>query len=89
MARGQRGSWPPTFRNRRIFGNLYFSSESVRTSTVAKDKGFEFYWKIFGKRPVSSITVVESPTFALEAFLMCFHCQSFKETPNILVVSGI
>ena len=40
----------PTFRNRRIFG-LMFDRQNCRTSTVGKDKGFEFYREIFKLDP--------------------------------------
>ena len=52
-------SWPggegatPTkfFQNRRIFGNSNASSENFWTFAAGKDKGFEFYRKIFELGP--------------------------------------
>ena len=52
MAGGQEGRrHPQPFRNRRIFGNFVVSSDNVRTFAVCKDKGFEFYRKIFELGP--------------------------------------
>ena len=40
------------FRNHRIFGNFNVSSENFPTFAVGKDKGFEFYRKIFELGPL-------------------------------------
>ena len=43
---------PPIFSNWRILGNFNVLLENFRTSAVAKDKGFEFYRKIFELGPL-------------------------------------
>ena len=47
--------WPgdilPIFRYHQIFGNFNLLSETFRNFSLGKDKGFEFYWKIFELGP--------------------------------------
>ena len=44
---------PLFVQNRWIFGNSNVSSENFRTFGVGKDKGFEFYRKIFELGPTA------------------------------------
>ena len=41
------GHDPQFFQRRWIFGNFNISSENVQTFAAGKDKGFEFYQKVF------------------------------------------
>ena len=59
MVGGQGGHSPSNFRNRRIFGSCSVSSENFWTLAVGKDKGFEFYRKIFElARPTLQATTI-------------------------------
>ena len=50
--------------NRRIFGNVYASSENLRTFVIGKDNGFEFYREIIELDPpyCTGATAPQVPT---------------------------
>ena len=62
---GGRGIAPPIFRNRRIFRNFNASLKNLWTFAFSKDKGFEFYRKIFELDPPYS-RGAKTPLLAFE-----------------------
>ena len=83
VAGGQEGVWPLYFfRNRWIFGNFTDSSENFRTSAVGKDKGFEFYRKIFELAPPLLHRCHDAPD---SGQILCFKDHWRDQTQNLPV----
>ena len=85
VAEGGRGSHGSMFfKNHRTFGNYKVSSGKLQIFGVGKDKGFEFYRKVF-ELGSPTLHVLRRPCFSIFVLLVIRYIENAEVTVMMMV----